>query len=299
MKEFVLKYKKWILTLTILICILSMSLVGGILAKYIDDKEENIEVSSSKFYFTVDLLGDTNDLSSLGETYDLYGGDQKAIDFNVQNYFDELRINKDNVTYNVSIKVTGTCNAALKKGDEVVSGTESVGNTITGNTKKQDKFTIIMDNYSNDAVVEITVKSTAPYTKTMIIKFILHTFDSKVQYYINDNVDSIYAELIIIANVDIPLSTNYIEIDWSQVNASSNALQVDSTNLDITVTYENVVIDEVNYSIGKSAKVTKEQLYAGEAISILFFKQDITKNYSHALTNVSLSGNTYTITITQ
>ena len=82
-------------------------------------------------------------------------------------------------------------------------------------------------------------------------------------------------------------------------NTSSNALQVDSTNLDITVTYENVVIDEVNYSIGKSAKVTKEQLYAGEAISILFFKQDITKNYSHALTNVSLSGNTYTITITQ
>ena len=97
--------RKYAVYAVILLTLLSFGLVSGVLAKYVVEKNYNVEFESGKFYFTVDLLGDTNELSELTPIYNLYGADTKEINFSVQNYFDELRINENDIKYDIKMEV--------------------------------------------------------------------------------------------------------------------------------------------------------------------------------------------------
>lgn len=265
------------------------------IAKYIRTRYYDIGFESSKFYFTVDLLGDTNTLESLKNEYELYGGDTKSITFNIQNYFDDLRINEEAIEYTIKMEIInpdgGTYNLAnMTNPSSTVITSES--STISGGTKKNVTYTLnIPEGYLNNTVIKVTVDSMSPYTKTMELTFNLHNYDYLVSYYITDSSSegSIFAELFITFNESIDVSVNEVIIDWSSINVSSNVIQVDLSNEDITP------IDEGNEYFAK-AKINRN-IEAGEVITIYFFKSNTSIDYSLEDTEAKLIDNKYQIVI--
>lgn len=293
MKNKIVKYAT--IVMVSIISIVAISTFTVVLAKYIRTRDYTINFESGKFYFTVDLLGDTNDIESLTGEYDLYGGDEKEIIFNVQNFFDELRINKDNIKYNISYEITNPAGksydlAQLKNSDGNVITTEE--RTLIGDTKSFNKYTLTLpEGYANGTVVTVTISSVTPYTKTMKLVFNLHNYEHLIGYYVNDSSGdiAILAELFITFNLNVDVSVNEIIIDWSSINATSNVIQLDESNPDVTP------IDDGGEYYSK-AKINRD-VTAGESITIYFFKTDTTKNYSFEIKSAQLVDGNYYITI--
>lgn len=287
-----MKKKSLIIFLSIigvLVALGAISLVSYSVSKYYSEKNYQSQMVSDKFYFTVDLLGDTNLSTDFTKTYHLYGGDSKEIKFNVLNYFDNLRINQSDITYSVELSGTGISFATIN----------DVSGSLTGKTKSSKELVLnINDQYKNDDVVTVTIKSTAPYSKTLVLNFVLHTYASDLTLTINDSENSLYAEMILSCNVDV--QAYLITIDYSEINASSNALGVDLTNEYLIDSSNTNSVAEGEYL--KSIKITKE-ISAGSGVSIYMFKENILKDFSKCKVDISTSvvgGITYfTIKITE
>lgn len=269
--------RKFIVIICCVVSFIALACLTPVVAKFIRTRYYNIGFESSEFYFTIDLLGDTNTLDSLKDEYELYGGDTKSIKFNVQNYFDELRINEANIQYSIKMEIinsSGTYNLATlinSASENITSETK----TIVGGTKKDCAYTLyIPEGYANNTIIKVTVDSTVPYTKTMELTFNLHNYDYLVSYYVNDGSGdgNIFAELFIVFNQGIDISVNEVIIDWSQINLTSNVIQIDLANEDITP------IDEGKGYYTK-AKINKN-IEAGEVITIYFFKSNTSIDYS-------------------
>ncbi|MBQ8403178.1 MAG: hypothetical protein IJX55_01980 [Clostridia bacterium] len=259
-------------------------LFAGVAAKYVSEREiDDNKVTPSNFYFTVDLLGDTNTESSLSKTFDLYGGDAKEIKFNVQNYFDSSRITSEAIKYTVEVVDSGStydkcslsdANGTLGEDELILNGGEVNHKPISLN---------IQEEYANNDTVVVKVKSTAPYEKEMTLTFVLHTYESPAKYRIEDSADSAVASLIIMTEEDI--SKGNLTVDWSNISD----LRVDTTNM--YVLDENLKLPTNSGNVTDAdgyltkIKITKE-LKAGQSILIYFFKTDITKDYSVGDTKV-------------
>lgn len=280
------KVIKYIVFLTAFISFVSVITIS--LARYISDKKYESSVKTDKFYFTLDLFNDTE----TSKTYHLYGGDAKTIKFNIQNYLDELRYNEQNITYELNINETNS----------LVTSSISSGEILGGAVNSDECIINIEEGYSNDYEVEITISSKTPFSKTLTVIFILHTFEDHITANLIDSKNSLYAELTISSNVLIA-SKNLI-IDYSNINQLSNNLQIDLTNYYLLDDGLEIVTNQlpVGEAFLKKATITRD-LYAGESLSILFFKADPTLNYSSVQIKVSttISGiNTiYTITISE
>lgn len=292
-----MKKRNLIILIVTLIAFVAL-ITSPMLAKYLREEDRNVGVNAEKFYFTVDLLGDTVIDTQLSKSFDLYGGDDKQLSFNVQNYFDDFRITESNVKYNVSYQVvlpTGSTYDTSK-----VTLTNAGDKTLTGNTKSSLKYDLsILDGYDNGTKVVVTIKSTVPYVKEMTLTFVLNTFSSEYSYYIIDSVNSLYAELIITTNINIPVKG--LIIDFSQVNTTSAVLQIDASNTYLLDKKDgNLVLETNKVPDGQSflTSVTNTiAINAGEAVSFKFFKSDITKNYSLSNTQGNGVSSVYTVTI--
>lgn len=287
--------KKHILfSLIILIFVVSSLVIGNVIAKYINKKNQEITITTDKFYFTLDLIGDTNDISNLTQTHKLYGGDDKNIKFHVQNHYDELRYTDCLIKYDISYEITGSCDTILKRNESTITSLEKdleLEKTASDNTIT-DNYEISLSNYTNETTITITVSSTYPYTKTMKIILVLYTYEFEVSYYVLDSssITSLFAEVIILTNINV--DANKIIINWESINASSNRLQIDSLNESVG----NIVLKN-GYAI--KTNVTKS-LSAGEALSIIFYKTNPFDDFSKIETELTTdaSGN-YIITITE
>lgn len=270
--------RRKIILLCILLVVLILTISSPLLAKYIKNQQSQINITADKFYFTVDLLGDTNDFASLNKTYSLYGGDDKEIKFNVQNYFDDFRITEADIKYNLSYEVILPGGSSYSTSNVTLTGT---GNQTLNKGDKAFKESILFvgHGYDNETQVVITITSSSPYQKTMVLTFVFNTFESEIEYYIVDEESSLYAELFVISNVDIDIKE--LKIDLSAVNSLSTNLQTDFTN-----TYLLVDGSIPGYQSSTQIYNTKKIL-AGEAISIKFFKTDISTTY--ALSNVKIN----------
>lgn len=169
-----MKKRNLIILIVTLIAFVAL-ITSPMLAKYLREENRNVGVNAEKFYFTVDLLGDTVIDTQLSKSFDLYGGDDKQLSFNVQNYFDDFRITESNVKYNVSYQVVLPTGSAYDTSK--VTLTNAGDKTLTGNTKSSLKYDLsILDGYDNGTKVVVTIKSTVPYVKEMTLTFVLNTF---------------------------------------------------------------------------------------------------------------------------
>ena len=276
-----------ILGLSLLLAIL----VTGVVGKYFVNKDSENEVTTEDFYFTVDLLGETVEPETLTREINLYGGNSKVLTFSVRNYFDSLRYSSfSNLKYNEPIvDSTSTYGAGDTSKANVVKG-EKVTN---GNLVDVPYTLNISSGYVEGDVINVVVKSTEPYKKTLTLKFVLHTTGAPVKYRLEDTTGSTYARLIIMSNIE--LTVGNMIVSWKDI---SSDISVDTTSefvLDGLELYTNIPT-EYNSSSGELYKIVITKTIKGkESIQIYFFKNDPSKNYSVSDTEAVLSDGKYVI----
>ena len=168
------------------------------------------------------------------------------VEFEIRNYIDSIRVNVSDIEYTVSAN-GGTLS--------------SNGGTLIGGTENCAKITLTYSGEEAEKEITVTVKSTSPYVKELKAKFV---FTKPVlRYEITDSVGSYFAELYIhTAN-----EAKTVTVNWDKAE-----LLIDETN--------DYVFGKLNAD-KNAATVT---IPAHTTVKIAFFKNDITKDYSYALT---------------
>ncbi len=176
--------------------------------------------------------------------YKIYGG---SVVFEIRNYIDSFRVNASDIVYTVSAS-GGTLS--------------SVGGTLTAETADSDIITLTYSGEEIEKEITVTVTSSSPYVKELKAKFV---FTKPVlRYEITDSAGSYYAELYIhTAN-----EAKTVTVHWDKAE-----LLIDETN--------DYVI-RGNLTAGKNS--ASVDIPAHTTVKIAFFKNDITKDYSYALT---------------
>ncbi|WP_418746426.1 hypothetical protein [Frisingicoccus sp.] len=317
-------------TILVLAVILILSVTVVVMAKYLRSFEPVSGImTSDKFYFTTDLLGDSTMVDSSGEnpgsgyvyedvqegTWNLYGGGAHEITFELRNYYDDLRITQGQIPYTVSVEAktpadeSGSSNpiqglATISDNSADPDGT--TGSEISGalgsagsEGKAVQEITLsIADeqtvSYVDGTEVIVTIQSTSPYKKIMKLHFLLYQVDTYLSYEIQDSVGSPYAELILMANSVGTESTGSVQpyLTWPK------DLSIDNTN-GLTYTYETDFEQQSGMTDRKNMQISRA-LRAKESESIYFFKADVSKNYSKQRTIVNKNDeNNYEILIGQ
>ena len=262
-----MKKKLWI-TLLILILVAALCPLGIAVARYYEEREyDGGSMASKPFYFTLDKLsGDETE-----RMWSLYGGDEKVITFKVQNYMDEFRPNFSATTYNVSMTVQNN-------GGGSFTPTLSETGTVTLAAGADKTYTLtIPEGYAEGAQVIVTVTSSAPYEKTMRLIFSLHIFGHPVSYSVVDT--GIALKLYVTAN-ESAIAAGKLTVDWSEINATENRLQIDPVVAHLMNGGELVAMTDAN-SITDSGgnrylvrvQTTKE-LALGQTFTFEFIKWD-------------------------
>lgn len=313
-------------TILVLAVILILSVTVVVMAKYLRSFEPVSGImTSDKFYFTTDLLGDSTMVDSSGDnpgsgyvyenvqegTWNLYGGGAHEITFELRNYYDDLRITQGQISYTVSVEAktpadeSGSSNpvsglATVSDNSADPAGTEISGDLEgTGSEEKAvQKITLsIADEqtvpYDDGTEVIVTIQSTSPYKKIMKLHFLLYQVDTYLSYEIQDSVGSPYAELILMANSVGTESTGSVQpyLTWPK------DLSIDNTN-GLTYTYKTD-FEQQSGMTDRNMQISRA-LRAKESESIYFFKADVSKNYSKQRTIVNKNDeNNYEILIGQ
>ena len=169
-----------------------------------------------------------------------------SVAFEIRNFIDSLRTNASDIVYTVSAS-GGTLS--------------SNGGTLTGGTEKCAKITLTYSGEEAEKEITVTVKSSSPYVKELKAKFV---FTKPVlRYEITDSSGSYYAVLYIhTAN-----EAKTVTVNWDKAE-----LLIDETN------------DYVFGKLNADKNAASVDIPAHTTVKIAFFKNDITKDYSYALT---------------
>jgi len=270
-------------------------LVGGLVAKYVVSVPHgDNQIGADHFYFTLDLLTATEELTGQDEnrilerTIDLYGGGQNSLTFRVRNYLDDLRINGSDVAYTLSWEHGIT----VKHNDTAVESGSSY--TLTGGGQASDAFTVSFDDATTDGEAVITISSTAPYQKEMKLTLNFHSQQYDVRYRVEDTAGGAYANLIVMVGKAGGVAAGKLRFDWT---AAGDALQVDCTNTNILENNVNAGELVVPGSVASGYALNTRAIGESGSISILFFKTDASRDYSKADTVAALDGEIYEILI--
>ena len=167
-----------------------------------------------------------------------------SVAFEIRNYMDSFRVNDSDIAYTVSA-TDGTLS--------------SEGGTLTGGTAGSDTITLTYSGEEKEIIV--TVTSSSPYVKELKAKFVFTK--PALRYEITDSVGSYYAELYIhTAN-----EAKTVTVNWDKAE-----LLIDETN------------DYVFGKLNADKNAASVAIPAHTTVKIAFFKTDITKDYSYALT---------------
>lgn len=174
---------KVLISITIIVLAITCSIIP-ILAKYIKKVNNNIQINSTDFYFTSDLL----DVPAPNGTFPEYtlGKGTNTITFRLNNYEDDLRFTTIDIDY--EIKVTNLSDAI------VFEETGTLNASSTKNSKQFDITSLASDTY----IVEVT--STSPYIKQLKGKFIIQDVEDDITYTVSDGAGSTVVMLTISVN---------------------------------------------------------------------------------------------------
>ena len=169
-----------------------------------------------------------------------------SVSFEIRNYIDSYRVNASDIVYTVSAN-GGTLS--------------SNGGTLIGGTENCAKIKLTYSGAEVEKKITVTVRSSSPYVKELKAKFVF--IKPVLRYEITDSVGSYYAELYIhTANEEKTVTVN-----WDKA-----VLLIDETN---DFVFGNLTAEKNSASVSIPAHTT---------VKIAFFKNDITKDYSYALT---------------
>lgn len=159
----------WLVLLLVLL--LALAGIGGLFAKYRSDRQREAAMIADNFHFTSNYLtesGGTVSVAGTGET----------ITFDLYNYEEEnntAAVSESNIQYTISADVSGWVISSIVAGTESLSTTAS-SHTLTADTTGGNgvTHTVTLQYMGTEATppdVTVTVKSTAPYSKTLKATF--------------------------------------------------------------------------------------------------------------------------------
>lgn len=161
-------------------------LIGGTLAKYIEDKQQEAVYAASSFYFKSDLLTEQTDMP----TY-TYPKGQDTITLQLQNFEDALRFSEVDITYEVEITDTN--------GTKVVNTLGTEMNRQTGILKKGSQQTdnITFSDLPSGTYV-IKAHAMQPYAKTVQAQFVIEEANTNITYHVSDAQGSAVLQVTIV-----------------------------------------------------------------------------------------------------
>ena len=169
-----------------------------------------------------------------------------SVSFEIRNYIDSSRVNASDIVYTV----TATDGTLSFDGRPLIGGTENCA-----------KITLTYSGEEAEKEITVTVTSSSPYVKELKAKFV---FTKPVlRYEITDSAGSYYAELYIYTGD----TAQTVTVNWDKAK-----LLIDETN---DFVFGNLTAEKNSASVSIPAHTT---------VKIAFFKTDITKDYSYALT---------------
>lgn len=242
-----MKRKTVIAVISVLLSLTLLLCAVPLIAKYISGKGEQSEITSEKFYFTSNYLN----ADETPPKYEIYGN---SVTFQVRNFVDSLRINQSDISYSVSAD-----GGSLDK----------TGGTLTGGASRYDSITLeyIFADDEERKEITVTVASTDTYTNELTAKFTLIK-PYALGYEIKDVAGRDYAELYIYTG------------DASQ----SVTLLWDNAKTLIDETNDYVFSHVQNQTSPEKSTVAIGNIAAYTTVKIVFFKNDISENYTHGLT---------------
>lgn len=183
-----------------------------------------------------------------------------TVTFSIHNYMDSLRITESDITYQLTADA-GTLS---------VNGGNLAKDVAASNTIQ---LTYDFAEGEMEKTITVTANSTEQYAQTLQAKFILQK--EVLQYEIKDVKGRYYAELYIY--MKNPKKT--MKLNWD-----NTVIMIDETN--------DYVFGKLN---SEKNSVTIDDIAEQTTVRIVFFKKDITQNYTHTL---SPSDGTITLPIT-
>ena len=283
--------------LILLVIFLTVTVVFG---RYIKNILNEFILETKAFYFNSYVL------SPNGKNYSITNWDgvnSYPLTIDVNNRKNSERYTKADILYDISVTCPSTVTCTLSKTSSIIEPSDETDNytiTVTPNTNF----------YEGDTVkVETSVTSSSPYRKTMSATYTIGVEKSEFSYEIVDSVNAKYL------TINFTNAISYYEVseafgtyavgdqvsmeDYSLLSPADQAkcfsaivtveydphiLLVDMTNkfylAHLASPYQEIAIDGHQYVKKFTFKVN-----AGSNSSIIFYKDDITQNYTYPIVN--------------
>ena len=269
--------------------------------RYIKNILNSYILETKGFYFNSTILAVN------GKNYSINNWDgvnSYPLTIDINNRKNSERYTKTDITYEISYNCPSSVTCTLSKTEGVLHPEDQTDNYSLIVTPKQNFYE------GDQAVVTTTVTSTSPYVKTMSATYTIGVLKSNFSYDIVDSVNSKFltinftnsisyyqvSEAFSTYNVgdqvSVDVYNNLSQTDKDKcfssivtVEYDPNLLLVDMTNnlflRRLNTNYEEVTLaDGFNYVKKFSFKVN-----ASSSNSIIFYKDDVSKNYTYPVVN--------------
>ena len=279
----------------ILLNFISFVIVFG---RYLTNSINDFFIRSKEFYFSSDKLSEDN---SVYQVDNWSGVDDYTITINMNSSNNNIEVASYDIGYEISYTCSENAICQLSKNE----------GTILANTNSDFFYLIITPNRQlntgDKVVVTVTVKSTAPYKKTLSGKFTLVVGKEKLSYQITDSAQNPYMQLsmtntLTFYTVNERFATynvgDKIDIDTYLSLSDSNKEKCYSAIVDIKFDPNEILFDVTNSAYTDATNITTTVIdgktYINgfsikiDAISsreIRFYKADISKNYTYPYGN--------------
>ena len=286
--------------LIILLILLLLFLIGSTAGRYLYVDVRDFYLASKNFYFNSDKL---NNPIARYQIDNWSAADDYPITFNMNSYANNDKYAKSDITYEVQYNCSSnlTCQ---------ISG--NYGTILS--SRHTDSFTIIITpngtfHDGDEAWLEVTAKSTAPYKKTISGRFVLKVGKMGIFYEIVDKPNQPYFDLNITNTIDYySVRTAFdsysvgdrIDIATYLDLSEENKKKCASTIMDLSFDPHKVLLDmtNTNYLKADSTSTTvidnfdyiNKLVFKVDAVSsasVRFYKVDTTKNYTYPFENNS------------
>lgn len=293
------KYKKQqiIIFALIILSLLSFVIIFG---RYVTNSVNNFFVRSKEFYFYSDKLSEDN---AVYQVDNWSGVDDYVFTINMNSNSNNIEV----ATYDIGYEVTYKCS------DNAICQLSKTSGTILANTNSDSFYITITPNTQlstgDKVTVEIEVKSTAPYKKTLKGKFTLVVGKEKLSYQITDDEQSPYMILsmtntLSYYNVKEAFGEfkvgDKIDIDKYLELTDENKEKCYSAIVKIKFEPTQILFDVTNSAYSDAIEMTTTKINGKtyingftikvDAISsreIRFYKVDVSKNYTYPNQNNS------------
>ncbi len=296
--KFVRKHK--IISIVVLCSLIVFLGISAVFGRYIRNFIYNYILETKAFYFNSTVL------SVNGKNYSISNWDgvnAYTLTIDINNRKNENKHTQFDISYNISYSCPSTVNCVLSKQSGVLPA-ESYTDTY------QLTVTPITPFHENESVtVSTSVTSSSPYQKTMSANYTIGVTTSRFSYEIKDSPNSKFLKIIFTNSVsfykvseafgsyavgDLIGLYDYNNLTKDQkekcysaivtVNYDPSKLFVDMTNDNylnhLSTNYQETTIDGHQWVSQFSFKVN-----ASSSSEIIFYKDDITQNYTYPIVN--------------